>query len=291
MTSSRYPVIEGELEDELEFEWEGEEELSGEYLDHESGHEFDHESEDEWEGLVHELESEFELEEEDEDFDHEFEDEFHGELEYEDFADPSLRASRLGVAAEAELMAHLATQAAHAESEAEAEAFLGALIGPALRIGARLLPKALPAVRRVAPHLVRSVAKIGGQLWRHPGSRKLVGALPSVLLRTVGDLAGQWGDGQPITVRRAVGAFGRNVAGVLAGGSDGAAPAGRQSRARLARAVNHARRAGRVSPAARRAIHATHRLDHRFRTGGHHRRHRAAHHRRNHRGGHRYARR
>jgi hypothetical protein len=263
--SPRYPAIEGEQESELEYEWEGEEE--GEQF----SHEYEEEFEGELEGIIRELEGEFELENEEElfgagqgagEFEGEeesevFAAEFEGELEYEHFADPSLRAHRQGVAAEAELMAHLATEAANAESEAEAEAFLGALVGPALRLGVRFLPKALPAISRVAAPVVRSIAKVGGQLWRHPETRKLVKALPSAALRTFGDLATQWGDGQDITARKALGTLGSNLAGVLSGG--------RQT-GRLAGVIRHVRQGGRPPASARKAINTTGRLDHTFRT-------------------------
>ncbi|RJQ76031.1 hypothetical protein D5S17_19325 [Pseudonocardiaceae bacterium YIM PH 21723] len=184
---SRYPTIEGELEleDETEFEWEGE-------------FEDEFELEGEFEGLARELEDELEGE---------YEGEAEGEFEFEDFANPNHRASRLGIAAEAEFMVQLAANAANAESEAELEAFLGALIPAA----ARLLPKAAPVLKRFAPQLIKGVAQVGKKLWHHPDTRNLVRAMPGAIFRTARDLTKQWASGRQVTARNAVQSLGQNV--------------------------------------------------------------------------------
>ncbi|TWP51832.1 hypothetical protein FKR81_13345 [Lentzea tibetensis] len=121
-------------------------------------------------------------------------------------------------------MAHFATQAANAESEAEAEAFLGALIP----LAAKVLPKAMPVIRKFGPQLIKGVAKVGRQLWNRPETRQLVKAVPSAVLKTAGDLAGQWADGKDISARRAIGTFGKNMADTLGAGKSDAVRATNQ---------------------------------------------------------------
>jgi len=105
------------------------------------------------------------------------------------------------------LMEHLGALAANAESEAEAEAFLGALVPLATRLA--------PAIARATPQLVRGVARVGQQLWRNPGTRRLVAAVPQVVQRTAADLARQYGRGLPVTGQSATRSLARNVATIL----------------------------------------------------------------------------
>ncbi|GIH15906.1 hypothetical protein [Rugosimonospora africana] len=169
--STRYPTIEGELEDELESAYEAEsefeDELEGEY-------EYEDEGEEEAE-YEFEFETEAELE---------------AEGESEDFVNPVRR-----IYPDAELMAHFAHSAASAESEAEAEAFIGAL----LPLAAKLIPRAAPLVRRLAPTLVRGATRVVRQLRSNPQTRKLVSALPVIAQRTVQSLADQAAGGRDIT--------------------------------------------------------------------------------------------
>ncbi len=105
------------------------------------------------------------------------------------------------------LMEHLGALAANAESEAVAEAFLGALVP--------LATKLAPAIARATPHLVQGVAKVGRQLWRNPGTRRLVAAVPQVVQRTAADLARQHSRGIPLTTQAATRSLARQVANVL----------------------------------------------------------------------------
>jgi hypothetical protein len=166
MTSAlnhRYPAIQGELEDEFEAEWEAEDEFETAS----AGSEY----EDEWE-----------LEAEDE-----AEDEY--EAEDEDFVNPIRR-----IYPDAELMAHLAAQAARTESESEAEAFIGALVP----LAARLIPRAGKLLMRHAPTLIRGATRISRQLRRSPAARKLVAAVPVIVQRTAQSLADQAAAGRPV---------------------------------------------------------------------------------------------
>jgi hypothetical protein len=173
--STRYPVVEGELEDELENAYAAEFELEGEYEDEDEG-----EYEDE---LEYEAEAEYE-------FEFETEAELEAEGESEEFVNPVRR-----IYPDAELMAHFAHSAAAAESEAEAEAFIGAL----LPLAARLIPRAAPLVRKLAPTLIRGATRVVRQLRRDPRTRKLVSALPVIAQRTVQSLADQAQTGRDIT--------------------------------------------------------------------------------------------
>lgn len=194
----RYPAIQGEFEfeDELEDEFEGE----GEYED-----EFEAEGEDEaflgaLGGIARSFLSEGESEEEFE-FEFEAEAEYEGEEELEDefeaeaeeeaegFVNPVRRVYR-----DAELMAHLAKQAAASESEAEAEQFIGALVP----LAARLIPRAASVLAKNAPALIRGAGKIVRNLRRNPTTRRLVSAMPVVLQRTAQSLADQAANGTPI---------------------------------------------------------------------------------------------
>jgi hypothetical protein len=223
MTSAvnhRYPAVQGEFEseveaeDELEYETEDEDEgeLEGELED-----EFEDEAflgalggiartvggllgegEDEYEGEA-EFEFEYEVEAEGE-----FEDEF--EDEDEAFVNPVQRIYR-----DAELMAHLAGNAAAAEGEEEAEAFIGALVP----IAARLIPRAAALVSRNAPALIRGATRIVRRLRRDPATRRLVRAMPVVLQRTAQSLADQAASGRPVTAESTVRTLARMTGRVL----------------------------------------------------------------------------
>jgi hypothetical protein len=118
-----------------------------------------------------------------------------GELEDEAFVNPVRR-----VYPDAELMAHLSSAAAEAESELEAEAFIGALIP----LVSRLIPRAATLVSRNAPALIRGTTQLAHQLRRQPRTRRLVRALPVVLQRTAQSLADQAVAGKPVTGRQAL---------------------------------------------------------------------------------------
>ena len=162
------------------YEYEDEFELEGEFEDE---FEFEGEFEDEFE-----FESEFEDE-----FEYEDEFEFEGEAEWESFAPVVAPATEA-------MMAHLAHQAARAQSEQEAEAFLGALVP----LAARLIPHVAPAVMRAAPQLIRGVANIAHSVWRNPATQQLVRTIPTILSRTAQSLGDQAAAGRPITGQRAL---------------------------------------------------------------------------------------
>src|SRR4051794_1925876 len=221
MTSAvnhRYPAVQGEFEAELEaeeeLEFEAEDEDEGELED-----EFEDESflsalggiarsvggllgegEDEAENEA-EFEFEFEVEAE---LETEAEDEF--EDEDEAFVNPVQRIYR-----DAELMAHLAGNAATAEGEEEAEAFIGALVP----IAARLIPRAASLVSRNAPALIRGATRIVRRLRKDPATRRLVRAMPVVLQRTAQSLADQAASGRPVTADSAMRTLARMTGRVL----------------------------------------------------------------------------
>jgi len=206
-----YPEIQGELEDELEDEFEQHEHrsvqgppgpASGEFedeLEDEFEDEFDAEDEEFLGGITRAIgsllgsgaDTEDEWEDEDEfDFEAEAEGEQEDEFDAEGFVNPVRR-----VYPDAELMAHLSTQAASARTDAEAEAFLGALVP----LVARLVPRATQVVLRHAPSLLRSTSRIGRQLRRHPASRGYMLAIPVILQRTAQALADQEAAGRTVT--------------------------------------------------------------------------------------------
>jgi hypothetical protein len=213
----RYPAIQGEFEseDELEFENEFEGELETEdESEFESEFESEGELENEFEG-EEEFEFEFEAEAEAEmEAEGELEEEFEAEAEEEaeGFLNPVRRVYQ-----DAELMAHFATQAAHAESESEAEAFIGALVP----LAARLIPRAAAILARNGPTLVRGAVRIARRLRRNPQTARLISAFPVVLQRTAQSLADQAANGQPIDATTVVRTLGTMTGRVL---SRGAAP-------------------------------------------------------------------
>ena len=210
--SYRYPAIQGDDDLGREFEVEAEQEYEEEELESELGGHA--EAEEEYE-LEDELEDEFEGEqfgglsralggylasgsegEEEAEFDFEAEAEYEAEHEEEvegeaeEFVNPVRRIYR-----DAELMAHLSSRAAQAESEAEAEAFLGALIP----IATRLIPRATQLLVRNAPTLIRGVSRLGRQLRRDPATRRFITAIPVILQRTAQSLADQAAAGRLIS--------------------------------------------------------------------------------------------
>ncbi len=215
MTSTanhRYPRIEGESEDEA---------AASRAVAFEDEDEFEDESEYEDEaflggiakalgGLLGEAEDEAEY---DFEFEAEAEDEAEeeGESEGEAFVNPIRR-----IYPDAELMAHLSSQAARAESEEEAEAFIGALIP----LAARLIPRAAALIHRNAPTLIRGATRLAGQLRLQPRTRRLVSTLPVVLQRTAQSLSDQAAAGHAITPAGALDTLGAIAQGVLSDPAD-----------------------------------------------------------------------
>jgi hypothetical protein len=121
-------------------------------------------------------------------FEGEYEGEFEGEsaleFEYEGEYEGGSPARRVYADA---LMEHLGAAAAEAESEQEAEAFIGALIP----LAAKLLPMAGKLVSRAVPQLIRGAGQIVRGLRQHPQTQPLVRAMPTVVRRTLGQLARQ----------------------------------------------------------------------------------------------------
>jgi len=169
----------------------------------ESLHEFEFESE--FEGLgglgsheFHELESEFEGEDE-------LKFEAEGEFEYEDEISPVRK-----IYSDA-MMEHLAHLAAESESEEEAAEHFLPLIGLAAKkllpvVAKAVAPKlraALPriarAVTRVEPQLTKGISRIARGLYRKPGMRRLLHAVPSIARRTVSTIARQAAHGTQVT--------------------------------------------------------------------------------------------
>jgi hypothetical protein len=217
MTSTanrRYPRIEGESEEEAAAS------LAAEFEDED---EFEDESEYEDEaflggiakalgGLLGESEDEEEAEYEFEfEAEAETEAEMEGEFEDEAFVNPIRR-----IYPDAELMAHLSSQAARAEGEDEAEAFIGALIP----LAARLIPRAAALIHRNAPTLIRGATRLAGQLRRQPRGRRLVTTLPVVLQRTAQSLSDQAAAGHAITPATALDTLGTIAQGVLSDPAD-----------------------------------------------------------------------
>jgi hypothetical protein len=145
-----------------------------------------------------EFEGEFE-------FEFEGEGEFEFEGEFESFSNPQRRLETEA------LMAHLGNAAASAESEEEAEAFLGALIP----LAAQLIPRVAPMVMRAAPQLINGVANAARTLMNSPATQQLVRTLPTIAKNTVGSIARQVANGQPVTVQSAVRTLAQQTANVI----------------------------------------------------------------------------
>jgi hypothetical protein len=131
--------------------------------------------------------------------------EFEEELEWESEANPIRR-----VYPDA-LMEHIAHIAAESESEAEAEAFIGALVP----LAAQILPRIAPQIMRAAPRLIRGISRVTRTLRRNPRTRQLVRALPSIMRRTVGNVARQTRAGRSVTPQAVVRTLGRQTRQVL----------------------------------------------------------------------------
>lgn len=145
----------------------------------------------------------------------EFEGEFEGEFELEgefegEFGGQHELSPSRRIYADA-LMEHLGAAAAEAESEQEAEAFIGALIP----LAAKLLPMAGKLVSRAVPQLIRGAGQIVRGLRQAPQSRALVRAMPTVVRRTLGQLAQQTRQGRPVTAQQAALTLARNTQRVL----------------------------------------------------------------------------
>jgi hypothetical protein len=148
----------------------------------------------------------------------ELEEEHEGEYETEYLLSPVRR-----VYADA-MMEHFGHVAAESESEAEAEAFIGALIP----LAARLIPRIAPTIMRAAPGMIRGVAGLARTLRRNPATRPLVQAVPTIVRRTVADVARQSSQGRPVTAQQAVRLLARQTNRVLSS-PDRAAPALRRA--------------------------------------------------------------
>jgi hypothetical protein len=95
------------------------------------------------------------------------------------------------------MMEHFGHAAAEAESEAEAEAFLFPLVPLAAKF---LLPKVASfAMKKVAPRLIRGALNVSKTLRRNPTTRPLVRVMPTIVRRTVADVARQVERGRPVT--------------------------------------------------------------------------------------------
>jgi len=111
------------------------------------------------------------------------------------------------------LMEHFGHAAAAAESEAEAEAFIFPLLPLAAKF---LLPKVGSMVmRRVAPQLARGTVRVLRTLRRNPSTRPLVRVMPTIVRRTVRDIARQVDRGRPITPQTALGYLAHETRRVL----------------------------------------------------------------------------
>ncbi len=133
-----------------------------------------------------EFEDEFEYEGELEDeFEEELEDEYEGEFEYESEYEAEINPIRR-IYPEA-MMEHLGHAIMEAESESEAEAFARAIVP----VAAHRIPHAAPALKRAAPQLLRGVSNVAKTLLKHPSTRPLVRALPTIVRNVAKQIARQ----------------------------------------------------------------------------------------------------
>jgi hypothetical protein len=114
------------------------------------------------------------------------------------------------------MLEHMAHEAVHAESEQEAvESFLplvpmlASKILPlaaraAPKLAARIIPRIAKHVTHVSPTLSRGISGIARKLYRNPGTRSLLRAVPSIAQRTMRRVAHQAATGRPITARSAL---------------------------------------------------------------------------------------
>jgi len=140
-------------------------------------------------------------------FEGEFEDEFEFESEHEWELNPVRR-----VYPDA-LMEHLGAAAAEAESEDEAEAFLAALVPLAMK-AAPLAAKLAPKLLKAAPQVMRGVGQVAKLLRGSPATKPLVRAMPTIVQRTMRDLA-RPGNRGSVTPQRAAHALARQTYRVL----------------------------------------------------------------------------
>jgi hypothetical protein len=111
------------------------------------------------------------------------------------------------------LMEHFGHAATEAETEADAEAF----IFPLLPLAAKFLaPKLLKfGARKILPRLLRGTMNVVRTLRRNPVTRPLVRATPTIVRRTMRDIAGQIERGRPLTGRVATRLLAKNTRQVL----------------------------------------------------------------------------
>jgi hypothetical protein len=114
------------------------------------------------------------------------------------------------------MLEHMAHEAALAETEEEAvENFLplvpmlaGKLLPLAARVGpklaARVIPQMARSVMRVSPQLSRGISNVTRTLYRNPGTRSLLRAVPSIAQRTMRRVAHQAAMGRPVTAKSAL---------------------------------------------------------------------------------------
>ncbi len=192
-------------------------------LELESLHELESEGEGEFElHELHELESELELEGEGE-LEMEMELEGEGELEME----MEMEISPVRKIYADAMMEHLAHVAAECETEQEAAEQFLPLIGMAAKkllpvvakavapAAKKVLPRIAKAVTRVEPRLTRGITTIARNLYRQPGTRRLLHAVPAIARRTISSIAGQVAHGRPITARGAIRTLARQTRRVL----------------------------------------------------------------------------
>jgi hypothetical protein len=104
------------------------------------------------------------------------------------------------------VMEHFGHAMAEAESESEAEAFLPFLAPLAMKALPAIAKWAAPrigrAVRRVAPRLMRGATRVLRTLRRSPKTQPLVRVLPTIVRRTVADVARDVQRGRPTSPQR-----------------------------------------------------------------------------------------
>lgn len=137
----------------------------------------------------------------------ELEDEYEAEAEFE--AEFEMEGGDYEVLAE---MAYLAEMAAEADSEAEADQFLGALAG----LASKIIPKALPMLRKALPFVQKGIQMAGKLMRSTPQTRPMVRTIPRFAAGTMTQLARQARSGRPVTKNHVAAAMGRNFAKVTA---------------------------------------------------------------------------
>jgi hypothetical protein len=106
------------------------------------------------------------------------------------------------------VMEHFGHAMQEAESETEAEAFLPFLLPLAAKalpmVAKAIAPRLGGVLRRVAPRLVRGATQVLRTLRRNPATRPLVRMMPTIVRRTVNDIARDIQRGTPVAPQRAV---------------------------------------------------------------------------------------